>query len=57
MPPYLPWPLVLVYIRGAAEFGLGALLLFKRWQAAAAWGLIALSIAVLPANMHMALHP
>jgi uncharacterized membrane protein len=57
MQPYLPWPVVLVYISGVAEIGLGGLLLFKRWSRLAAWGLIALLIAVFPANVHMALHP
>lgn len=56
MPPYLPWHTLLVYISGVAEVGLGALLLFKRWQVPAGWGLIALLIAVFPANLHMALH-
>ena len=57
MPPYLPWPVALVYISGVAEIGLGGLLLFERWSRLAAWGLIALLIAVFPANVHMALHP
>src|SRR5258706_11797679 len=57
VPPYLPWPLALVIISGLAEIGLGALLFFQRWSALAAWGLIALLIAVFPANLHMALHP
>lgn len=57
MPPYLPWHLALVYISGVAEIGLGTLLLFERWSALAGWGLIALLIAVFPANIHMALHP
>lgn len=57
MPPYLPWHGELVWLSGIAEIGLGALLLFKRWQVAAAWGLMALSLAVFPANVHMALHP
>ena len=56
MPPYLPWHSGLVVLSGLAEIGLGALLLFKRWQVAAAWGLIALLVAVFPANLHMALH-
>lgn len=61
MPPYLPWHLPLVYLSGAAEVGLGALLLWpggrypiSRW---AAYGLMALSLAVYPANLYMALHP
>ena len=57
VPPYLPWPLALVVISGLAEIGLGALLLARRWSALAAWGLIALLVAVFPANLHMALHP
>ena len=57
MPPYLPAPLALVYFSGVAEIALGALLLFKRWQVITGWGLIALSVAVFPANVHMALHP
>ena len=57
MPPYLPWPLVLVYISGLAEMALGGLLLIDRCRIWAAWGLIALSLAVFPANIHMARHP
>jgi uncharacterized membrane protein len=57
IPPYLPWPVALVYISGVAEIGLGGLLLFERWSRLAAWGLIALLLAVFPANIHMALHP
>jgi uncharacterized membrane protein len=56
MPPYLPWHLELVYISGVCEVLLGVLLLIPRWTSAAAWGLIALLIAVFPANLHMALH-
>jgi len=57
MPPYLPAPLTLVYVSGVAELALGVLLLIPRFQRFAAWGLIALLIAVFPANIHMALHP
>ena len=57
MPPYLPWHLELVYISGVAEMSLGLLLLLRRWSVYAGWGLIALLIAVFPANIHMALHP
>jgi uncharacterized membrane protein len=56
MPPYLPWHLELVYISGVAEMGLGFLLLFNRFAVVASWGLIALCVAVLPANVHMAMH-
>ena len=56
MPPALPFPLLLVYLSGAAEVVLGAGM-FTRYAPWAAWGLIALLIAVFPANIHMALHP
>ena len=55
MPPYLPWHLELVYISGVAEAALGFLLLIRRYFVLAAWGLVALCVAVLPANIHMAL--
>lgn len=57
MPPYIPWHSAMVYASGAAEILLGALLLYPRTSQLAAWGLIALLIAVFPANVHMALHP
>ena len=57
MPPYLPWHGVLVDASGMAEIALGTAVLFRRWQGAAGWGLIALSVAVFPANVHMALNP
>jgi uncharacterized membrane protein len=57
MPPYLPWPKFLVYLSGVFEAALGLLLLLPRLSRLAAWGLIALLIAVFPANLHMALHP
>lgn len=56
MPPYLPWPDALVALSGAAELGLGALALAPQWRRQAGWGLIALLVAVFPANLHMALH-
>jgi uncharacterized membrane protein len=57
MPPYLPWHMPLVYVSGLAEIVLGALLLTARFRVVAAWGLVALLIAVFPANVHMALNP
>ena len=57
MPPYLPWPYALVIISGIAEVVLGISLLIPRLSRGAAWGLIALLIAVFPANIHMAVHP
>ena len=56
VPPYLPWPTALVYISGVAEILLGALLMLPRMEQLAGWGLIALLIAVFPANVHMAMN-
>ncbi len=56
MPPYLPWHLELVYASGLFEIVLGILLLVPKTSSLAAWGLIALLIAVFPANLHMALN-
>jgi uncharacterized membrane protein len=57
MPPYLPWHLFLVYLSGFFEVALGLLLLVPALSRAAAWGLIALLIAVSPANIQMAINP
>ncbi len=54
MPPYLPWHLALVYISGAAEILGGLGLLVPETRHAAGWGLVALLIAVMPANLYMA---
>lgn len=56
MPPYLPAHLFLVQISGAFEIALGALLLIPKFTRLAAFGLIALLIAVFPANIYMAQH-
>jgi len=56
MPPYLPWHRELVFLSGVCEVALGVLFLVPRFMTLAAWGLIALLIAVFPANVHMALH-
>jgi uncharacterized membrane protein len=57
VPPYLPWPVTLVYVSGVAEIVLGMMLLVPATSRLAAWGLIALLIAVFPANIHMAMNP
>jgi uncharacterized membrane protein len=56
MPPYLPWHLELVYLSGVFEILFGVLLLVPRFMKLAAWGLIALLIAIFPANLHMAIN-
>jgi uncharacterized membrane protein len=57
VPSYLPAPLALVYLSGVFEIlgGLGVLL--ARSRRPAGLGLMALLVAVFPANLHMALHP
>lgn len=57
MPAYLPWHYELVLISGAFEILGGVGLLIPAVSRVAAWGLIALLVAVFPANVHMALHP
>jgi len=52
---FLPYPRLLVYISGVAEVLCGAGLLFPSTCKAAAWGTIALLIAIFPANIRMAI--
>src|SRR5262249_37252765 len=56
MPPYLPWPSALHLLAGFFEIVLGVMLLIPSYQRLGAWGLIALLIAVYPANIHMAVN-
>jgi uncharacterized membrane protein len=53
MPGYLPWPLALVYVSGFFEVVGGIGVAVPRLRRAAGWGLIALLIAVFPANVDM----
>lgn len=53
VPRYLPAPLALVYVSGFCEILGGVGLLVPATRAWAAWGLIALYIAVFPANVYM----
>ena len=57
MPPYVPFPQAAVFVSGMAELGLGIAVMFRSLDPWPAWGLIALLVAVFPANVHMALHP
>ena len=56
MPSFLPYKMELIYLSGLAEIfgGLGVLIPYTRKLAA--WGLILLLFAVLPANFHIAIH-
>jgi uncharacterized membrane protein len=56
MPPYLPRHLDLIYLSGVAEVVLGAALLVPALRRRAAWGVVLLLLAVLPANAHIAMH-
>jgi uncharacterized membrane protein len=53
MPPWLPAPRLLVLLSGAAEVAGGLGLLLPATRRAAAWGLLALLVAVFPANVYM----
>ena len=54
MPPWLPAPLLLVQLSGAFEVLGGLGLLGPRTRRLAGWGLLALLVAVFPANVYMA---
>jgi uncharacterized membrane protein len=54
VPPQLPAPLALVYISGVAEIAGGLGLILPATRRLAAWGLVALFIAIFPANIYMA---
>lgn len=56
VPPQLPQPLAWVYISGFFEILGGIGLLIPFISVAAAWGLVALFIAVFPANINMAVN-
>ena len=53
MPPYIPLHRELVYLSGVFEIALGVLLLIPRFTRLAAWGVIALLVAVFPANIYV----
>ncbi len=55
MPPALPWPEALNYLSGAAETLGGVGLLIVRLRRLAGWGLLALLLAVFPANIYVAI--
>ncbi len=56
VPPWVPWPREVVLLTGVFEL-LGAVgVLWRPSRRAAGWGLIALTIAVTPANVFMLQH-
>jgi uncharacterized membrane protein len=56
MPPYLPLHQELVYLSGFCEIALGLLLLVPRFSRIAGWSIVALLIAVFPANIYVYQH-
>ena len=56
VPSMLPAPLLAVYVSGAFEILGGLGLLLTRTRRLAGWGLVALYVAVFPANINMALN-
>jgi uncharacterized membrane protein len=56
IPPWLPRPDLLNIISGAAEMAGGLGILIVSMRRTAAWGLIALLIAVFPANIYMVMN-
>ena len=55
MPSWLPSPLTLIYISGAAEIIGGIGVCVPSARRFSGWGLIGLLVAVFPANLHVAL--
>ncbi|TDO72935.1 putative membrane protein [Flavobacterium chryseum] len=53
IPPFFPNPKLLNILSGVAEIILGILLIVPSTTHIAAWGIIALLIAVFPANVYM----
>lgn len=56
MPPYLPLHRVLVLGSGIIELLLGILLLVPQTSRLAGWGIVALLLAVFPANLYLYQH-
>jgi uncharacterized membrane protein len=57
VPPQFPAPDVLVAVSGVCEVAGGLGLLVRPLRRAAGWGLIALLVAVFPANVYLAADP
>lgn len=55
VPPFLPWPYGMVWLSGLFEILGGLGILIPSVQFIAGWGLVALLLAVYPANIYMAL--
>lgn len=56
MPHWLPWHEELIFISGVGEILFALFLLLPQTRQLGAWGIIALLIAVFPANIQMTLN-
>jgi uncharacterized membrane protein len=57
VPPYVPWPLLMVYVTGVLEL-IGAIAIWvPAWRSWAGIGLVALTVCVTPANIYMWMNP
>ena len=57
MPPFIPWHSAMVQLSGVCEILGGLGLLHPKTRRMAGWGLVALLVAVFPANFYMATNP
>jgi uncharacterized membrane protein len=56
MPPNFPAPALLIALSGIAECALAIGVLVPKTRKLAAWGIVALLVAVFPANVYMYTH-
>ena len=57
VPPWVPWPVAAVYVSGVIEIVLALAVLHATTRRLAGIGLILLTLAVTPANVHMWMNP
>ena len=57
IPDYIPAPREMVYISGVAEIAAALMTMHPRTRRAGGFFLIAVLVAIFPANVHMALNP
>jgi uncharacterized membrane protein len=55
MPPFIPYPLLMIYLSGGFEILGGIGLIISKTKVPASYGLILLLLAVFPANIYVAL--
>ena len=57
MPPYIPFPLEVIYLSGVIEIILGVGAALSRFRVWAAWAIIFMLISFMPVHIHMVAHP